>query len=124
MIAVGSQPRPSVAVWRRRATRGVVYATLLLVTVVMLYPFWFMGRTSLRSLTQYYLGRGYSLTSWHDLFQALPVGRELFNSTVITTGSIASAGHDMATAHAIKRRRRKLRKRVKGQPVMRRLMSL
>ena len=89
MIAVGSRPQQSAAVWRRRATRGLVYATLLLVSVVMLYPFWFMGRTSLRSLTQYYLGRGYSLTSWHDLFQALPVGRELFNSTLITTGSIA-----------------------------------
>jgi ABC-type glycerol-3-phosphate transport system permease component len=88
LTAVGWRARPVGTVWRRRATRGLVYALLLVVTVVMLYPFWFMGRMSLRSLSQYYLGRGYSLTSWHDLFQALPVGRELFNSTLITTGAI------------------------------------
>jgi ABC-type glycerol-3-phosphate transport system permease component len=88
LTAVGLRVRPVGTVWRRRAARGLVYALLLVVTVVMLYPFWFMGRMSLRSLSQYYLGRGYSLTSWHDLFQALPVGRELFNSTLITTGAI------------------------------------
>jgi multiple sugar transport system permease protein/raffinose/stachyose/melibiose transport system permease protein len=88
LTAVGLPQRPAATVWRRRAVRALIYAGLLLVTVVMLYPFWFMGRMSLQSLSQYYLGHGYSLTSWHDLFQTLPVFRELFNSTLITTGSI------------------------------------
>jgi ABC-type glycerol-3-phosphate transport system permease component len=78
----------AVRVWRRRAVRLLVYATLLVVTVVMLYPFWLMGQASFRSLPQYYLGRGFSLTTWHDLFKALPIGRELFNSTLITFSAI------------------------------------
>ncbi len=88
MTALSAAALPPITIWRRRAGRALIYAVLIVVTVVMLYPFWFMGRTSLYSLSQYYLGRGYSLASWHDLFQALPVGRELFNSTLITTGSI------------------------------------
>ncbi len=88
MTAVGWPQRQRLSLWRRRTGRGLIYAALILVTVVMLYPFWFMGHTSLRSLQQYYLGHGYSLTSWHDLFQALPVARELANSTLITGGAI------------------------------------
>jgi multiple sugar transport system permease protein/raffinose/stachyose/melibiose transport system permease protein len=89
LTALSWERQQVVTLWRRRAGRACIYAVLLIVTVVMLYPFWFMGLTSLRSLSQYYLGQGYSLTSWHGLFQALPVGRELFNSTLITTGAIA-----------------------------------
>jgi ABC-type glycerol-3-phosphate transport system permease component len=88
LSAVGTQ-NLSLRLWRRRAARAAVYAALLVVTVVMLYPFWFMGRTSLYSLSQYYLGHGFSLSSWHALLQALPVGRELFNSTLITGCAIA-----------------------------------
>jgi ABC-type glycerol-3-phosphate transport system permease component len=89
MSAVGYRERPGSAVWRRRTGRLLVYAALLVVTVVMLYPFWSMGITSFRSLQQYYVGHGFSLASWRALFQALPVGRELLNSTVITLASIA-----------------------------------
>jgi ABC-type glycerol-3-phosphate transport system permease component len=74
--------------WRRRAIGGLVYAVLLVFTVVMLYPFWFMARTSLYSLEQYYAGHGISLSSWSALFDALPVAKELFNSTLITTCAI------------------------------------
>ncbi len=88
MTALGWERRSLATLWRRRVARGLIYASLLGVSVIMLYPFWFMGRTSFRSLDQYYLGHGYSLSSWHDLFQALPVGRELFNSTLITVSSI------------------------------------
>jgi ABC-type glycerol-3-phosphate transport system permease component len=76
------------SLWRRRAGRLLVYATLLAVAVVMLYPFWLMAQVSFRSLPQYYLGSGFSLTTWHDLFKALPIGRELFNSTLITLSAI------------------------------------
>jgi len=79
----------NVARWRRRAARVPAFATLLIVTVVMLYPFWLMAQMSFRSLSQYYLGRGFSLTTWHDLFGALPVGREMLNSTLITLSAIA-----------------------------------
>ena len=78
----------AVSLWRRRTGRLLVYATLLAVAVVMLYPFWLMAQVSFRSLPQYYLGSGFSLTTWHDLFKALPIGRELFNSTLITLSAI------------------------------------
>jgi ABC-type glycerol-3-phosphate transport system permease component len=78
----------AVSAWRRRVVRLLAYATLLAVAVVMLYPFWLMAQMSFRSLPQYYLGSGFSLTTWHDLFKALPVGRELFNSTLITLSAI------------------------------------
>jgi multiple sugar transport system permease protein/raffinose/stachyose/melibiose transport system permease protein len=78
-----------IAVWQRRGSRVLVYVVLLAVTAIMLYPFWLMGQMSFRSLPQYYLGKGFSLTTWHDLFAALPIGREMLNSTLITLCSIA-----------------------------------
>ena len=88
MSTLARERRFAVGAWRRRAVRLLVYATLLAVAVVMLYPFWLMAQMSFRSLPQYYLGSGFSLTTWHDLFKALPVGRELFNSTLITLSAI------------------------------------
>jgi len=88
MSAVAWVERQNVAAWRRRGSKVLVYAVLLAVTVIMLYPFWLMAETSFRSLPQYYLGKGFSLTTWHDLFAALPVGREMLNSTLITLASI------------------------------------
>lgn len=88
MTTVTLKARPAVGLWRRRAARSLIYAALLLVTVVMLYPFWYMARTSLQSLPQYYLGHGFSLASWRLLFSSLPVVRELLNSTLITTSAI------------------------------------
>ena len=88
MSALARERSFAVSLWRRRAGRLLVYATLLAVAVVMLYPFWLMAQVSFRSLPQYYLGSGFSLTTWHDLFKALPIGRELFNSTLITLSAI------------------------------------
>jgi ABC-type glycerol-3-phosphate transport system permease component len=88
LSAVGWSERQLGAVWRRRATKALTYGVLLLVTLIMLYPFWLMAQMSFRSLPQYYLGRGFSLTTWHDLFAALPIGREMVNSTLITLSSI------------------------------------
>jgi ABC-type glycerol-3-phosphate transport system permease component len=88
MSALGYVERPGVSVWRRRAGRLLVYLVLLAVSVVMLYPFWSMGVAAFRSLQQYYVGHGFSLDSWRVLFQTLPVGRELLNSTIITVSSI------------------------------------
>jgi len=76
-------------VWRRRLVRALVYLALAVTTIVMLYPFWYMGEDAFRSLEQYQLGSGFSLASWRELFQTLPVGRQLLNSTILTSGSIA-----------------------------------
>jgi ABC-type glycerol-3-phosphate transport system permease component len=75
--------------WRRVASRAAIYFALALITVVMLYPFYYMAFNSFRSLDQYYLGHGFSLTSWRNLFHTLPVGRQLLNSTIITLSAIA-----------------------------------
>ena len=80
--------RQGLIVWRRRTSKTLTYLALAVVTVIMLYPFWLMGQMSFRSLNQYYLGKGFSLTTWHDLFAALPIGHELLNSTLITLSSI------------------------------------
>ncbi len=65
-----------------------MFLALLLVTIVMLYPFEYMVVNSLRSEPQYLLQRGFSLSSWPALFSALPVGQELLNSTLIATAAI------------------------------------
>ena len=78
----------AVDIWRRLTGRTLTYVVLFAVTAIMLYPFWLMGQMSFRSLPQYYLGKGFSLTTWHDLFAALPVGREMLNSTLITLTAI------------------------------------
>lgn len=74
---------------RQYVARTAVYALLLLITVVMLYPFYYMGMNSFRSLDQYYAGHGFSLSSWRNLFDTLPIGRQLLNSTIITLSAIA-----------------------------------
>jgi ABC-type glycerol-3-phosphate transport system permease component len=74
--------------WRRVGSRALMYLVLGVITVVMLYPFYYMGLNSFRSLDQYYAGHGFSFTSWRNLFNTLPVGRQLLNSTIITLGAI------------------------------------
>jgi ABC-type glycerol-3-phosphate transport system permease component len=75
--------------WRRITSRALIYLALVLISVVMLYPFYYMGFNAFRSLDQYYAGHGFSLTSWRNLFDTLPVGRQLLNSTIITLSAIA-----------------------------------
>lgn len=76
---------------RKRALgRAVTFVLLCLVTLVMLYPFWFMASSAFRSLQQYTLGRpGFSLASWALLLRLLPIGQQVANSTIVTFGSIA-----------------------------------
>jgi ABC-type glycerol-3-phosphate transport system permease component len=74
--------------WRRVISRTLIFLALGVIAVVMLYPFYYMALNAFRSLDQYYTGHGFSLASWRDLFKALPVGRELLNSTIITLGAI------------------------------------
>lgn len=65
-----------------------IFALMVILAVVMLYPFGFMINTSFKSNAQFLGASGHSMLSWHKLFNALPVGRELLNSTVVCAGSI------------------------------------
>jgi ABC-type glycerol-3-phosphate transport system permease component len=71
--------------WRRI----LLFAGMVLVGVVMIYPFWFMIDTSLRTQQQYQSGDGHSLHSWSTLSGALPIGRQLLNSMFVCAASIA-----------------------------------
>ncbi len=73
----------------RRFSRPLMYSVLAGITVVMLYPFYYMITTSLHSSEQYQLGGGFSLASWRNLFDVLPVWRQLLNSTIVSLGGIA-----------------------------------
>lgn len=73
----------------RRIGRIAIFVILTAVTVVMLYPFWFMTESAFRSFQQYELGQGFSIASWQLLFQTIPVMQEILNSTVVTLGAIA-----------------------------------
>lgn len=73
---------------RRRITRSLVFLVLSVVVVIMLFPFLFMIITAFRSKDQYLAGSGFSLDSWVELFQFLPVGQQLVNSTIVTLGSV------------------------------------
>lgn len=77
------------ATLRRRFGRGLTFAILSVVAVVMLYPFYFMLQVSLRSQSQYVTKSGFSLDSWAGLFDVLPVGQQLLNSTIVTLSALA-----------------------------------
>lgn len=65
-----------------------IFVVMTLFALVMIYPFIFMINTSFKSNAQFLGAGGHSMLSWHKLFTALPVGRELLNSTVVCAGSI------------------------------------
>jgi ABC-type glycerol-3-phosphate transport system permease component len=70
---------------RLRVSRVIGFAIMVVVAVVMLYPFVFMVMTSFRSSAQYQLGAGFSLASWRALFASQPILRELLNSIIVST---------------------------------------
>lgn len=78
----------------RRALRRMTWKRLLLLlvmvagAVVMLYPFYFMLDTSLRTRQQFQAGEGHSLESWRLLTQQLPVSQQLVNSMIVCVLSI------------------------------------
>jgi len=71
--------------WRRL----LLFAGMVVVGIVMIYPFWFMIDTSFKTQQQYQSGHGHSLHSWSVLSTALPIGRQLFNSMLVCVCSIA-----------------------------------
>jgi ABC-type glycerol-3-phosphate transport system permease component len=73
---------------RRNVARGAMFAILSVVVVVMLFPFLFMAITAFRSYDQYLAGSGFSLDSWHVLFDTIPVVQQLINSTIVTGAAV------------------------------------
>jgi multiple sugar transport system permease protein/raffinose/stachyose/melibiose transport system permease protein len=77
--------RPSVrgARVRRTATRIVLFVVMVVVAIVMLYPFYYMLNNAFRTASQFDQQSGHSTASWSRLFADLPVARELLNSSLI-----------------------------------------
>ena len=73
---------------RRRLGRWILFAVMLAIAAVMLYPFWVMIVTSLKSEQQFLSGGGFSWLSWHDLTSVIPVGQEILSSTIVCSASI------------------------------------
>ena len=61
---------------------------MMVVAVVMLYPFWVMIITSLKSEPQFLSGGGFSWLSWSGLTSVIPIGQELLSSTIVCSSSI------------------------------------
>lgn len=69
-------------------SRALIFIVLSVVSIAIMYPFYFMAITSLRSQTQYLLGSGFSLSSWSNLFASVPVVREMGNSLLVCAVAI------------------------------------
>ena len=75
--------------FRRRAAAIVIFAVMIVIAIVMFYPFWYMGDNSLRNKTQFDQQSGHSIAGWTQLFQVLPVVHELVSSTIVCVAAIA-----------------------------------
>ncbi len=86
----GAEPRREVPIVKkpRRVGRWVLFAVMMVVAVVMLYPFWVMIITSLKSEAQFLSGGGFSWLSWSGLTSVIPIGQELLSSTIVCSSSI------------------------------------
>lgn len=68
--------------------RWILFGVMVLIAVVMLYPFWVMIFTSLKSEAQFLSGGGFSWLSWSSLSSTIPVGQEVLSSTIVCSASI------------------------------------
>ncbi|MDA8319182.1 MAG: carbohydrate ABC transporter permease [Actinomycetota bacterium] len=74
---------------RRKTGTWGLFALMLLVAVVMLYPFWYIIDNAFRSGTQFDRQSGHSLGGWRELFANLPVAGQMLNSTLVCVAAIA-----------------------------------
>jgi ABC-type glycerol-3-phosphate transport system permease component len=82
------QPRPAAAL-RARMRAWALFLLMVVIAVVMLYPFWYIIDNAFRGSGQFDRQSGHSLSGWKQLFANLPVGSQLLNSTVVCVGAIA-----------------------------------
>jgi ABC-type glycerol-3-phosphate transport system permease component len=73
---------------RRHVGRWILFGMMLCVAVIMLYPFWVMIITSLKSETQFLSGGGFSWLSWKTLTDNIPIFQEVLSSTIVCSASI------------------------------------
>jgi ABC-type glycerol-3-phosphate transport system permease component len=73
---------------RRRLGRSLLFVAMVGVAVIMLYPFWVVIITSLKSEAQFLAGSGFSWLSWSGLTSVIPVGQEVLSSTIVCSASI------------------------------------
>jgi len=74
---------------KRKITTGSLLILMVIVAVVMLYPFWYIVDNAFRGQAQYDRQSGHSLSGWRQLFANLPVAGQLLNSTVVCVAAIA-----------------------------------
>lgn len=72
----------------RKVRRWVLFAAMIVVAIIMLYPFFVMIVTSLKSESQFLSGGGFSWLSWSSLSSVIPVGQEVLSSTIVCSASI------------------------------------
>lgn len=73
-----------------RLSRAAVFLILVLVAIVMLFPFAYMTIASFQSKVQFQTGSGYSFDSWQGLFDAIPVIQQLINSSIVTLIAVST----------------------------------
>jgi ABC-type glycerol-3-phosphate transport system permease component len=74
--------------FRRRVTATAIFTIMVVIAVVMFYPFWYMGDNSFRNQAQFDVQRGHSLAGWTQLFHYLPVVHEFVSSTIVCAVAI------------------------------------
>ncbi len=72
----------------RKVGRLLLFLIMMVVAVIMLYPFWVMIYTSLKSEAQFLAGAGFSWVSWSSLTSVIPIGQEVLSSTIVCASSI------------------------------------
>jgi ABC-type glycerol-3-phosphate transport system permease component len=72
----------------RKLGRWILFVVMMIVAVIMLYPFWVMIYTSLKSESQFLAGTGFSWISWSSLTSVIPIGQEVLSSTIVCASSI------------------------------------
>jgi len=72
----------------RKVSTWLLFLLMVVVAVVMLYPFWYMLDNAFRNGGQFDRQSGHSLAGWHELFANLPVASQLLNSTLVCAAAI------------------------------------
>ena len=72
----------------RKVGRWILFGAMMVVAVIMLFPFWVMIVTSLKSESQFLSGGGFSWLSWTSLTSVIPIGQEVLSSTIVCSASI------------------------------------
>lgn len=70
--------------------RVCMFLSMVVISIIMLYPFFYMLRSSFQSNAQYYgLRSGFSLVTWKQLFASQPIVHEVINSLIVSSIAVA-----------------------------------